>query len=250
MAHYQISTNNKRHLVDVKIDNKEGRPIQIVGFDPLKYNTEYFNRLCLEKGIQTYQFGCPLTPKKLNLVIFDVEKGYSDKPKTFTIKSIKTEPIEFRELDVDYLTSKFIEFAQDFAEKAGYLTAGTYSDKDNLFKINYVNRILDERGNKSPTPARIHKTEKYIEVSREWLVNLSIPIRLQMLFHEYSHLFLNKNPSDESEADINGVNLFLALGYPFVESVYAYTKVFGDNPKTKGRLNNIINALEKRRHTR
>lgn len=47
--------------------------------------------------------------------------------------------------------------------------------------------------------------------------------------HEYGHAFSNLNPNDESEADINGLMLYLGMGFSPEEAEVVWEKIFAQN---------------------
>jgi hypothetical protein len=64
---------------------------------------------------------------------------------------------------------------------------------------------------------------------------------MAILLHEFSHKYMNpkigREISDEISADINALNIYLSLGYPYIEAQYAFLKVFrgANNPFNKKR---------------
>ena len=69
--------------------------------------------------------------------------------------------------------------------------------------------------------------------------------------HEYSHMFVNKDAANESEADSNAILLFLGLGFPRIECLDAFTNIFYNSPTDRNRirLNKIeemINSFEEK----
>ena len=59
---------------------------------------------------------------------------------------------------------------------------------------------------------------------------MSVPMRFVILCHEYSHYFVNNNIEDETEADLNGLNIYLGLGYPRIDAKNAFTDAFMGAP--------------------
>ena len=51
-------------------------------------------------------------------------------------------------------------------------------------------------------------------------------MRMAILLHEYSHYYVNKTPSSEVEADLNGLRIYLALGYPRIDAYNVFLNVF------------------------
>ena len=78
----------------------------------------------------------------------------------------------------------------------------------------------------------------------------TIPMRFAILCHEFSHFYVNKDMHDESEADINGLLIYLGLGYPRIEAIEAFTNVFlnypsEENGKRYKKIENFIDNFEK-----
>jgi len=80
------------------------------------------------------------------------------------------------------------------------------------------------------TPARISQLNGRIEVSAKQFREFTIPMRMAILLHEYSHYYLNKNPSNEQEADKNGLSVYLKLGYPKIDIYNVFLNVFKKAP--------------------
>ena len=49
---------------------------------------------------------------------------------------------------------------------------------------------------------------------------------MAILLHEFSHVYLNDNIDDEVEADLNGLLIYLGLGYPRIEAFEVFAKTF------------------------
>jgi hypothetical protein len=101
------------------------------------------------------------------------------------------------------------------------------------------------------TPARISQINGRIEVGKAMFKKYSIPMRMAILMHEYSHFYLNRNPSDESEADLNGLRIYLSLGYPRIDAYNVFLKVFKKAPTSQNKdrydkLDNFIKEFRKK----
>jgi hypothetical protein len=123
---------------------------------------------------------------------------------------------------------KFIPFAQRFCFNASVLTA--YDDRDYVskngdFKIKY-STIIQDNGKEQLTPARINKVTQVIEVSKAKFLSFTVPMRFCILCHEFSHLFLNEDMYNELEADLNGLIIYLGLGYPRFEAHETFISTF------------------------
>ena len=63
-------------------------------------------------------------------------------------------------------------------------------------------------------------------------------MRMAILLHEFSHFYINKNPHSEVQADLNGMKLYLAIGYPRIDAYNVFLNVFKDtdNPESVTRF--------------
>ena len=59
---------------------------------------------------------------------------------------------------------------------------------------------------------------------------MSIPMRMAILCHEFSHFYLNEVQKDEIEADLNALTMYLGMGYPVIEAHKAFLKTFHNSP--------------------
>ena len=127
------------------------------------------------------------------------------------------------------MISSFVRFAQEFSERANYISAGLskYISDDGRFQINYLNDITDSAtGKVLPTPARIDRYNGVIEVSKAKFESYTVPMRFAILLHEFAHFYLNEDMANETEADLNALLIYLGLGYPRIEALNVFTKVF------------------------
>jgi hypothetical protein len=69
---------------------------------------------------------------------------------------------------------------------------------------------------------------------------------MAILLHEYSHYYLNTNPSDESQADLNGLNIYLKLKYPKIDIYNVFLNVFKRSPslQNKKRFQKLDNFVK------
>jgi hypothetical protein len=69
---------------------------------------------------------------------------------------------------------------------------------------------------------------------------------MAILLHEFSHYYLNTDISDEVEADLNALTIYLGLGYPIKEAYAAFGQTFigSPTPLNKNRYD-IINTFIK-----
>jgi hypothetical protein len=116
--------------------------------------------------------------------------------------------------------------------------------------IEYLPTIVNKDGRELTTPARISKVTGRIQVSKKQFDDYTVPMRFAILCHEFSHFYVNEDMDNESEADINGLLIYLGLGYPRIEAFQAFLEVFKDSPsqqnkKRYDRINNFIRNFEK-----
>jgi hypothetical protein len=99
-----------------------------------------------------------------------------------------------------------------------------------MFRIDYLDDITDENGRSLRTPARISRSEGIIQVSKKKFETYTIPMRMAILLHEFSHYYLNTDMANETEADLNGLIIYLGLGYPRIDAYNVFTQVFMTTP--------------------
>ena len=85
-----------------------------------------------------------------------------------------------------------------------------------------------------------------MELAKKYVVKYTIPERIAILLHEFSHFYLNKVHSDEFEADSNALMIYCALGFPRKEGGTAFYKVFYRTPSDLNieRMNKIMALLK------
>ena len=78
-------------------------------------------------------------------------------------------------------------------------------------------------------------------------------MRMAILMHEYSHFYVNKVPSDESQADINGLKIYFTRGYPKISAYNVFLNVFKRSPSEQNKerydkLNNFIEIYKENKY--
>tara|TARA_R110001632_G_scaffold207259_4_gene331284 strand:+ start:9891 stop:10589 length:699 start_codon:yes stop_codon:yes gene_type:complete len=227
----KLLTYNKSSEVELQLLSNYAQKINVVGYD--KNNQKYFDRnVIINEPKITLRFGCPKTPKELFLKI-----------NTNSNKDLKVIP-NINPLGKSFIFSKktneFVDFVQEFCTNYWkYKTQKCFYSRNKTFKIVHYKKIS------ANTPARIHKTKHFIEVGSDYFAEMTIPMRVFVLCHEYAHIYMNDNPLSEFEADINGAKLYLKLNYPIIELLYSFTKIFGDNEMSHKRAVAITNFVKK-----
>jgi hypothetical protein len=69
-------------------------------------------------------------------------------------------------------------------------------------------------------------------------------MRMAILLHEFAHFYLNENIEDEIEADLNGLLIYLGLGYPRIDGYEAFLRVFEGTPSQENKVRyDVINKF-------
>ena len=178
-------------------------------------------------GSATYYVRLPICP---DIALIDVEGEQSE---------VFIEDVEIMALPTDFSNKlfkqpeviSFINFAEEFSYNASTLKSeADYFSDDDKYQISYLKDIVGDNGKSLDTPARISQTTGLIEVSKKDFLRYTIPMRLAILLHEFSHFFVNKNMEDEVEADRNSLILYMGLGYPRIDAYNVYLDVFEKTP--------------------
>ena len=215
-------------------------------------NTYFTDRTKTVNGEQELFVRMPLSPNTAILSIYNEKNGNQPKGQDDSFEVVK---IEKEDLDITLPQTKmdtmsvrnFVKFAQKFAYNAGWISAPKdYVSTVGGYKIEYLPFIINSKGEKMATPARISTKNGRIQVSQEAFRNMTIPMRMAILLHEYSHYYLNTDITNETEADLNGLTIYLGLGYPIREAYAAFTETFIGYPSAQNKQRyDIINRFIK-----
>jgi hypothetical protein len=240
----RIRTGGGAWTIRVNVQTNRPCNFEVIGNDPAKKNTKYFERRVLPVQKDNYvDFHVPYSPRVIEIIVN--AKGERDD----SFFEIDVEREKYRKPDLSKLKPEMrraVKFIHRFSKKAGYLPINKmYSNNLNYeYIIHYLPKILDVNGNELMTSARISKYYPYVQASNKKLKNLSIPSREAIFFHEFSHLLLNEDPNNEKEADKNAVRIFRIMGYPKYQMIYAFDDIFRDDKLHNERLRNIKEELE------
>jgi len=218
-----------RFSIDLKVKAITPMELIVLAFDPIHENSAYLKRKVtfkaghFKKGeaIRSIQVQLPISPKTLVLELYNRKDGSNQ---GFEIIDLKLSPLKEGKVWATGEHHQFMDFAINFAQRAGYLNPGFYPSKGNAFLIQYLPTIQDQFGNELATPARINRQMPRVQLSQKLFQQFSIPIRVAILSHEACHYF--KNTRSESKADYCGMDYYLGYGFPVIEATYATTKVF------------------------
>lgn len=212
----------------VTIECQGSKKVRLFCFNPSKPKTFYLDRVKTVDGKGTFEVRMPQTCEKVILGVSDIN-GSANGVKISSIKKQKLEqyaPCYNRGRDV----MSFIKFAQEFCDNLSVLSLGTYHSNDMKYRIDLFDVIRDQKGNPMSTPARCHNKTGLIEVSKSHFMNYTVPMRMAILLHEFSHFYLNQETTDEIEADLNALRIYLGLGYPIIEAHNSFLNVFKKTP--------------------
>lgn len=215
--------------------------VRIFAIDPEKPMTVYTDRYVNLKGAREFELKFPTSPDNISVFIQGVNGQTS--LQTTKAKINKTTPCGAW---MDSQTSTFVRFAEDFCEKSSYMPTGVYQNATGQYTIKYLPTIVDYKSGKQlNTPARIGHETGNIEVAKDKWMKYSVPMRMIILLHEYSHKYLNhqvgRHITDEVAADINALYIYLGLGYPAMDARLVFANVFyGHSTDLNKRRMNII----------
>lgn len=232
-----IRTNRQEFTLVVKVSTTSQQDLRVILQDTDLQNTCYTNRILSLNGVATFYIQVPLCNKNAKLIIYNEATGNIPRLSdgTFRILECFMIPLEKRYDLIDYNETglaSFIRFAQKFCMNAGWMNTGTYKSDDGRYFIEFLPDIISSDPPYMPlnTSSRIAKDNGVIQVSQVKFEPMSVPMRFVILCHEYSHYFVNNNIEDETEADLNGLNIYLGLGYPRIDAKNAFTDAFMGAP--------------------
>lgn len=224
-----LNTNNNRINVTIGIRVKRPSILGVTVFDPHRANTHFMRRKIpvIQDAYRQVQLPLPVTSRKVVLDLYDKEDATD---RNFKVVDLNVEKMPEPDVWADPARHRFMNFAIDFSQRAGYLKSGFYPSKGYEFLIHYLPTINDQDGRELVTPARIHRLMPRVQLSRRLFQQFSIPVRVAILAHEGCHYF--NNTRSEKEADLCGIKYYLDYGFPTIEAIYAATQVFLQHPDT------------------
>lgn len=233
-----IPSNHKRFTIRLGITVRKPVVLGIWAYDPSKPNSHYFRRKVAFKreafsgkeAFREIDIPMPLSPKALEVELYNKRTGDDT---GFRLAGFDVHKMPPSEVWAQPEVHRFIDFAQNFSQKAGYTATGFHHNKDSEFLIQYLPEILDDAGRRLVTPARTHRATGRIQVSQKLFRQFTVPIRFFILLHERQHFVIPTR--EEKPADLAALQIYLDMGFPRIEAVYAATKVFALHPETVGK---------------
>jgi hypothetical protein len=246
----KVPTRYEELTLIIKVLTHEPAKIRIKVIDEAQVDTSFTDRFKTVDGESIFYVRMPVSPQNALVYIYNEDNGnlMQDEDDTFEVESItkgalekKLDVIDFSNTDV----RSFVNFATRFSYNAGTLPSGTYVSDDRKFVIKYL-PLIEDNGKEQSTPARIDITNGNIEISKKQFVKFTVPNRMAILLHEFSHVYLNDNVDDEVEADLNSLLIYLGLGYPRIDAFEVFAKTFMNAPsqQNKDRYNKIKGFID------
>ncbi|WP_027395129.1 hypothetical protein [Aquimarina latercula] len=228
-----IPSLRKRFTIAITVKVKRAMHVGFKVYDPLSPNTHYFRRKAyLERGQKrSIKIPLPVSPEELEMEVYDKKTGDDE---GIDILDFKVIMMDEPKIWTTPEQQRFMEFAIQFAQKAGYVPSGFYDSPNNEFLFQYLPSIVDAFGKELITPARIHRKMPRVQISQRLFKTYTIPVRVAILAHEGCHWFLNTR--SETTADLCGIRHYLDYGFPKIEAVYAATKIFSQHPELVGEI--------------
>jgi hypothetical protein len=221
------NTGRKPANIKVSVSVKHRMKVRIRAIDPYKNGAVYIDRLATIKDSKDFEIRLPQSPEKLLIKVFAPQaKGSKDAIKV-VLEKVEL-PQHLPCLSAKRVSS-FLKFAKEFSENAGILSAGRYTSDDKKYMIDYL-PVIVHNGRKLTTPARISNQTGRMEISQKAFRDMTIPMRMAILCHEFSHFYLNEVQKDEIEADLNALTMYMGMGYPVIEAHKAFLETFHNSP--------------------
>ena len=252
----RLDTRYEEMCLLVKVEVTMPTKVRIKIFDEQKPKIVFTDRYKTINSSFTFQVNMPITSKSVIISVYDDKKGNTrqDQEKNIRVVAVDKTPLQKRIDVVDIhnpTIAYFVDFAQRFCFNAPYLEANkSYQSDNGGFMIEYLPSIIDSKGRELTTPARISRLTGRIQVSKNQFEKFTVPMRFAILCHEFSHFYVNEDMTDETEADINGLLIYLGLGYPRIEALEAFYEVFDnypseENKRRSDKIRNFIDNFEK-----
>ena len=233
---FSLYTGKKSALCTLEVLSDIPLPIRVEVLNPNKAYTKYTDRThTLTNKKSVFYIRMPQTPE---YVVVKVNPSQSITKLEMLGSNLRIVPPKlsplYAALSVKKWTGadsqkakKFMEFAQPFCENAGILSSADsiYVSNDWKFRIDYKDVLMDQ-GKPSSTPARIESDTGRIEINKSRFQNYTVPERMAILLHEFSHFYLNNKMNNEMEADKNAFFIYLGMGYPRIDGLNAFNEIF------------------------
>ena len=242
-----IKTNKQEFSLVVRVSTASKQTLRVILADTDFINTQYTNRSLIVNGVVTFYINVPICNDNAKLIIYNEATGNipSQSDSSFKLLEYFKVPLEKRFDLIDYKETglaSYLDFCQRFCLTAGWIPCDTYRSDDYRYIIQFLPDIMSSDYPHQPlnTSARICKDDGVIQVSQKKFESMTVPMRMIILLHEYSHFFVNNDIEDETEADLNGLTIYLGLGYPRIDAQNAFSEAFYGAPNLMNMERNQI----------
>lgn len=253
-----INSGNRKFCLYITIKCREKGAFRCIASDHGKKNSKYADRTIVVNGTRTIYFSFPITPKVLMLTVCNV---HNPNDKSFEV-TLEEKPLQDYAIWMDEETRDFSRLGLYFAQVAGFPTLDgiptalpqgrIFKTGDSQFTIKYYPIIKDVMtGRPMSTPARIGHSSGIIDISQKRFVPYTIPMRFCIECHEFSHKYRNPKMGlpieNETGADINGLYIYLGLGFSKIDAIYVYANVFlkAQTPGNINRMRKIMDYIQR-----
>ncbi len=222
-------------------------------------NSKYADRqthedICVDGKVSIF-LSFPRSPKQLVICVVNAN---NPQDKGFEVLLMEG-PLKTYGIETSEQTDRFIAMAQKFSAMCGAEAASVngrpFKNPEGDFQFRYYDVIKDRlTGAVKNTPARIGHETGIIDVAKNKFDKYTIPMRIIILLHEYSHKWRNPKMgleiSNEKGADVNALYIYLGLGYSPVDALLVFCRVFygadtGENRSRIRLINDYIARYKK-----
>lgn len=248
----EYPSNNRKFSLHITIKCSGKKKIRVWAEELGKRNSKYADREIEVNGERTVYFSFPVSPKSLFIGVLN-----SENPNDNTFQVILEEKeLTTYQVWLDQQTRDFLNLSVHFSQVCGFEPASDrgriFTTENKEFTIKYFNVIRDvASGQPMNTPARIGHNSGIIETAKCKFDKYTIPMRVIILLHEFSHKY--KNPkigleiSNEIGADINALYIYLGLGFSKIDAICVFANVFlkAQTKSNIERMRKIMDYIQK-----
>lgn len=245
-------SDGRSFCINVKITCKGSKRFRVFAEEYGAKNCRYVDREIDVAKDRTIYLSFPVSPKQLFIGVLNVSDPADKDYEVLLIES----SLQTYNIHLDWQADKFLQFAAKFSMLCGRERAETlgrnFQTADKEFRIKYFPVITDRAsGAGLGTPARIGHGTGIIEVAKCKFDKYTIPMRIIILLHEFSHKYRNPRIgleiADESGADINALYLFLGAGFSKIDAITVFAKVFltAQTPGNMKRMRLIMDYIKR-----
>jgi len=240
MQKLKLKTNSKPICLKLGLEVKSKCQIRVVARSSKSSLVVYYDRVFDVSDKENMEIRLPQSTPMVDVVI-TCSKDNSGEANFRVTRFKKAKLRQYINCYKGKEVVRFIKFAQAISSQLPHLNVGDYYSDCGKYHFQILNDIEGET-----TPARIHNDIGFIQVNKTRMQGNTVPMNMAIFLHEFSHFFVNKIYSDETEADLNGLRMYLGLGYPIYESHKSFIEVFdhSDNSGNRERYDYIFEFVK------